>query len=301
MTCRFTWCQHLPKGVHQFFFIGSNNTVDPVYRKLDEPDTVVLPCKDDYKSLPVKTYECFKYALDNYNFEYLFKCDDDTYVVPDRLVTLDASKKVFVSSNRKGDISGGGGYMLCRDNVKLVVEGFEKNRPKHIWEDVMVQDIIRGRHGIQNALCEDMHMDCGGHWPDKYNSVITIHYAHAMEMEAVDAMLYSPTTIEMKLIHEQQFNNVGKLPKSYLYLANQGVRYIINGKPYHGIVTYDRSKKILTLQNEVDHNEIKMAYIGDGFWEEVNYGPMAIVSSVPEEFFLENCLPTEGERIIVAL
>ena len=45
-------------------------------------------CPDDYASLPQKTRGFCRWALANAEFEYLFKCDDDTYICLDRLLAV---------------------------------------------------------------------------------------------------------------------------------------------------------------------------------------------------------------------
>ncbi len=51
----------------------------------EEEDTVGLDAPDGYNELPAKVKSFFRYALENYEFEWLFKCDDDTYLELSRL------------------------------------------------------------------------------------------------------------------------------------------------------------------------------------------------------------------------
>src|SRR5258708_1228755 len=60
------------------FFIGDTTLVTPA-------DAIKLPVPDDYKSLPYKTRAMAKWALEK-GFDFVYKCDRDTYVVPRRLL-----------------------------------------------------------------------------------------------------------------------------------------------------------------------------------------------------------------------
>ncbi len=50
--------------------------------------TVVLDADDSYESLPGKVMAFFRHALKHEEFDWLFKCDDDTYVDTSRLWQL---------------------------------------------------------------------------------------------------------------------------------------------------------------------------------------------------------------------
>jgi hypothetical protein len=79
---RRTWLSRPAKGVSHFFFVGRGADVT------GENDVVVLDVDDGYGFLPLKVREAFSYALRHYDADWLFKCDDDTYVVLDRLSSV---------------------------------------------------------------------------------------------------------------------------------------------------------------------------------------------------------------------
>jgi hypothetical protein len=62
------------------FYVGKGNI-----EVLD--DVIELDCEDDYANLHIKQGLALKYALDNFEFDYVFNCDDNTYVVVDRLLS----------------------------------------------------------------------------------------------------------------------------------------------------------------------------------------------------------------------
>src|SRR5690606_20183194 len=79
---RRTWMSAPVNGIRCVFFVGAGD------HPLDEPDTVALDCPDDYDHLPAKVIGFFTHCLENFEFDWLFKCDDDTYVALDRLGQL---------------------------------------------------------------------------------------------------------------------------------------------------------------------------------------------------------------------
>ncbi len=112
-----------------------------------EGDTLYVPCGDGYYDLVSKTYNICKFVLENYEFDYLFKCDDDSYVIIDRLlqVNSDASylgtgtfcphKKVFYAE-------GGAGYRLKKDAIQCIVDKIDLNN-ENKFEDSLVGQTLR--------------------------------------------------------------------------------------------------------------------------------------------------------------
>eukprot|EP01116_Phalansterium_solitarium_P017763 TRINITY_DN4455_c0_g1_i1.p1 TRINITY_DN4455_c0_g1~~TRINITY_DN4455_c0_g1_i1.p1 ORF type:complete len:346 (-),score=54.09 TRINITY_DN4455_c0_g1_i1:137-1174(-) len=74
---------------HRFFFGETDNAtlrgmLDVESRTYN--DVVVLPFFDSYRNLSRKTMWLSRWAVDNYNFTYLLKIDDDTFLRLDRYV-----------------------------------------------------------------------------------------------------------------------------------------------------------------------------------------------------------------------
>jgi len=92
-------------------------------------DIVHLDCPDSYEELPLKTYALAKYAQ-NHNYDYLLKCDDDSYLVPipdvmDELFVRDhcvGHLRIKPTINDGIDYSHGGCYTLPRRGIAAVVE-----------------------------------------------------------------------------------------------------------------------------------------------------------------------------------
>lgn len=117
-ACRETWLSHPVPGIECRFFLGRRTPLP------NEPDVAALWVEDDYRHLPAKGLAFYRYALEHYDFDWLFKCDDDTYVVLDRLESLCNDRYDLVgdmSLADRGFPSGGAGYLMSRMLVEKIV------------------------------------------------------------------------------------------------------------------------------------------------------------------------------------
>lgn len=147
-SCRRTWFTGIggKPGVDCLFLLGAPRLREPDLRG----DELWLPCPDDYDSLPQKTRGFCRWALANVDFEYLFKCDDDTYVCLDRLMRMPAGLDYCGwNVQGRGFASGGGGYLLSRRAAQIVADRLTERRGP---EDLLVGQHLR-RAGI--ALVHD--------------------------------------------------------------------------------------------------------------------------------------------------
>lgn len=77
-ACRQTWITQMIPGLDYKFFVGNGN-----YDLRD--DEIQLDVPDDYEHLPEKSQAIRKWALEH-EYEFVFKADRDTYLVPKRLL-----------------------------------------------------------------------------------------------------------------------------------------------------------------------------------------------------------------------
>ena len=75
-TVEATWLRDLPKEhVTPYFLVGR-----PGHPAEAIGNTLYLDCPDTYLGLPEKVVAFLEYAQANLAYDYVFKCDDDTYV-----------------------------------------------------------------------------------------------------------------------------------------------------------------------------------------------------------------------------
>ncbi|KAH8394100.1 hypothetical protein KR215_006819, partial [Drosophila sulfurigaster] len=124
----------------------------------DELETIILTKPDKYEVLWGKTKESFTYLYEHkrHEFDWFMKADDDTYVFvenlrhmlypysPDEPIYFGFNYKLFnVEAKNASYMSGGSGYVLSREALRLFVHGLNdssKCRP----EDDSAEDVEAG-------------------------------------------------------------------------------------------------------------------------------------------------------------
>jgi hypothetical protein len=142
-ACEETWVADLAADDVLVAFLRGDETLDTPYRW--DGSTLWCRCPDDYLSVIHKTRAFVRWATENIEFEYLFKCDDDTYVYRDRFVTYDQGGADYIGTPvRREFASGGAGYFLSARAAEMVAEG--DFGPKA--EDRLVGELLFD-HGIE--------------------------------------------------------------------------------------------------------------------------------------------------------
>lgn len=102
-------------------------------------DSVLLDVEDNYAALPAKTRAICEWALAN-DFDYVFKCDDDTAVYVDRLVREVLEHRFDYAGYTHCNVcTGGPGYFLSRRGMRAVVVG---GTADHWAEDVWTSKCV---------------------------------------------------------------------------------------------------------------------------------------------------------------
>lgn len=190
-VCRKTWVTELQElDVPTMFLLGSPKAISEPY--CNDGDELILPCPDNYPSLPQKTRWFCRYALECFDFDYLFKCDDDTYVHAQRFIQYDQAGKDYIGIDPTGENkfnSGGAGYFLSKRAARIVADELtDATGP----EDLLVGKLM-ARHGIPRT--NDHRFQA---WkldrtiPTKQNDGITVHYIRGEEMLKIHEALKSP-------------------------------------------------------------------------------------------------------------
>jgi len=175
---RESWAQHVPERVRVAFFVGDGP-------EGCEPDVWQLACPDTYEALPSKIQAFVRRALLEPDWEFLFKCDDDTYVVTDRLIQLPSLGEFVGSADTApgGFASGGGGYLMSRRCARLVAEA---ETPVPGCEDVWVSRTLR-EQGVTLVATPALRMDHRD-FPAPDNDIVTAHWCSPEMMQLVDSL-----------------------------------------------------------------------------------------------------------------
>lgn len=181
MKCQQTWLPELEAaGAEVLFLVGVGDTIDkPRLVERKEHGRIGLelqiPCPDTYEALPQKTAAFCRWACANREFDYLFKCDDDTYLVPRRFLNVDLQGVDYLGAPLFINIpyaSGGAGYFLSHHAAHIVAEEMQEATGP---EDLIVSQHL-ARRGV--ALQPDrrfLAVGSDGHRPMPCNDLITSH------------------------------------------------------------------------------------------------------------------------------
>jgi hypothetical protein len=150
--------------------------------------SLYLPCPDDYESLPQKTRWFCLWALANSDAPWLLKCDDDSYVHINRLLTAadstNWSQPVIGCCDGNGDHwHGGAGYLMRRDAALSIAAYLEARTGLEDWRarDAVASGGMWFEH--DGRFCFDR-----SRMPLPGNDQITCHYC---------------TPVRMRLIHDE--------------------------------------------------------------------------------------------------
>lgn len=189
---RETWMQHQEKGIECKFFVGGGVPMEE-----EKEDIVVLNSPDGYHELPEKIRDFLKYALENYNFDWLFKCDDDTYLRLDRLAEIADRRYDLIGDalvERRLSPGGGSGYFLSRKIVEKIV-----NVPDfQLWgaEDVIIGELVCKLGGkLLSSYRLFINNTC---YPRADNDMISAHWCSPELLRGIHFMTHNqPASLYM--------------------------------------------------------------------------------------------------------
>ena len=182
---RDTWAKDVPPEMDLRFFFGSRSL--GFLEAMQVEDEILLDCQNDYAHLPDKVFAIVRWALAE-GYDYILKCDDDTYVWPERALEEIRFKQWDYAgySAHLGSISGGPGYWLSKRAMALVAES-----EPHTWaEDKCVEEVMSRNH-VKAIQLNATHL-CGliEHWVDisrDLSGAVTAHAVKAEDMRAIYA------------------------------------------------------------------------------------------------------------------
>jgi hypothetical protein len=208
-ACRATWMTAPVEGIRPVFFVGGGTPLP------GEPDTIVLDCPDTYEALPAKVRAFFAHALKHESFDWVFKCDDDTYVVQQRLRELTAGSHELAGNadflNTKGYASGGAGYLLSRRMTTVVAE--DSSLPNTGCEDIIITKAALSHGATPLPTPRLVWTSAPAPRPD--NDIITCHWCSPRQLAIVHAGMTDRIWGRYNVKHRHW--------QDRLYLYNQGV------------------------------------------------------------------------------
>lgn len=188
-ACRETWLRRRGEDMRYAFLVGvdeAGRCVAPA----GEEDVWALPAPDSYQALPEKILAAFQRALSLPDWDFLFKCDDDTYCDLGRLRGLlraqDGSPTLTSWAGRLA--SGGAGYLLPRALVEAVAQDPLYNKQGKAHEDKQVTWSVLRAGGRQARDVRLQHYMCLTPAPD--NNLISCHTCSPQDLRRIEALLH---------------------------------------------------------------------------------------------------------------
>lgn len=143
---RNTWLKNVPSCFDVRFFLGVGPNQKPEQLKSDE---VFCQVDDGYNGLPAKTRAMARFARDN-GYDWMFKCDDDTYVQLDRLAkAVQELMGDYVgrlrgpSGNYPAPYASGFSYWLSRRAFSIIADA---KLTEDVAEDRWVGNTLHNHH-----------------------------------------------------------------------------------------------------------------------------------------------------------
>ncbi len=184
-ACLATWADVGQRDdVNLIFIVGGGRGPLPVR----DGCQLFCPCPDDYGSLSLKVRWLCLWAIANYNFDFLFKCDDDTYVHLERLLGCDTPGDYVggtIPGHEYRHASGGAGYRLTRDAAIQVANSL---MTKAWYEDLLVWNLLTAA-GIPLQPDARFHYNSEP-FPARDNDQITCHWCGQERMHEIHRGLY---------------------------------------------------------------------------------------------------------------
>jgi hypothetical protein len=188
-NCLDTWMVTAAEvGIDAVFLLGDPGLSEP---KREERN-LWLPVPDEYQDLPQKTQAFCVWAISRPDWDYLFKCDDDTAISIRRLLAYPTNGADYIGAKWKPSVtyaSGGAGYLLSREAARIVSEGLRRTRGP---EDLFVGEVLL-EAGL-DLRTEPKFIPWGKmhHRPAAGNGYITAHAVGREVFEAVHAECDQP-------------------------------------------------------------------------------------------------------------
>lgn len=181
-ACRLSWLNKLtPSNVQVCMVVGRGLPVS-------EPLVQQLEVADDFWHLPEKMRVAFRHVLATSDFDWLVKCDDDSFMHLERLVQYVASLPIgsrdIYGAPIAGScdcLSGGGGYVLHRDMVAAIAA--DAAFPATGREDVEVCKAVMRAGG--HVVAEPRFNATASPSPAPGNDVISCHHLTPAMMQKI--------------------------------------------------------------------------------------------------------------------
>ena len=144
-TIKQTWYTRKHKDVEILFYTDNEKQINKSNYPILSDEELILPCNDGMHNIGVKTIMAFEWALQMYNFNYIFRCNMGSFVDTNKLINFVSTKPstkfycgIIGTFCNLIKFASGSGYFLSKDLVELIVKN------KTMWEHNLIDDVALG-------------------------------------------------------------------------------------------------------------------------------------------------------------
>lgn len=191
---RETWLKRRQAGIECLFFLGGEVAAH------ERHDTVGLDAPDTYHELPAKVLAFYRYGLEHYDFGWIYKCDDDTYVDLARLAGLVNAQYGMIGDLLLGERqapSGGAGYLLSREVVETIAA--RQDVPLTGPEDIIFGCLAR-ETGAPYLVTPRLFM-ANTRYPAPDNDQVSAHWCTPEVLRAMDVLRHGTPSAVYRATH----------------------------------------------------------------------------------------------------
>lgn len=129
---RDTWIKEIPSSIGYRFFYGTRLRQGGAPPRAPASDEVFLNCGDNYTENPAKMKAICQWAIDH-GYDYILRCDDDTFIYPDRLLVTNWAEYDYSGSCATNDFHPGGCMFLSRRMMELIITSKVTTYADDVW------------------------------------------------------------------------------------------------------------------------------------------------------------------------
>ena len=174
---RSSWLKLIPSNYRVLFIHGRPGLPEGV-----EGDCLYLDCPESYEKLPQKVHAFLRYSLHHFEFDYLFKTDDDTYLDLERFMAFDKEGADYIGQFREQPLTDergktwhygkctdksyeapyerpfvcgwatGGGYFLSHRAAEIAVQKTRNTFADSLFEDMMIGEALTLHPGLKVTM-----------------------------------------------------------------------------------------------------------------------------------------------------
>jgi hypothetical protein len=149
-TIQQTWGSISIDNIKIIYYYGNPNKTNDL--PIIEGNNLYSKYEETFENIGLKTIDMFKYAYENYEFDFLLRTNASSYINQEALINYLTNK---IPKNYAGGFIGkipnkfnflsGSGYVLSRDLVNFIIKNSEK------WDHSLIDDVALGQFLYENT------------------------------------------------------------------------------------------------------------------------------------------------------